>query len=257
MFCIILVIAFNAMGQNKADIEQNLKKINSANWEERADAAFWLAALPPELKTKQVKKALINELDKEFTRVSKESVESGESEYYSYLFDVVAEMKDDMAFPVFVKIGSPTALVKYGDKGIAIILNKLDYNSCTELSAPINTLCKVLNHQNNDIKITPETKEKVKRAIIKALNESKQPKENIEWFEIRASECAFIRQVAVRALGYLANEGERDLIPIIEDLAKNDPYYLDFSKKKNYQGERKKYLVREEAQKALEKLRRK
>lgn len=55
-----------------------------------------------------------------------------------------------------------------------------------------------------------------------------------------------------RALGYLVETGDADMLPTIKALAQEDPYLLDLSKKKDYTGPQKKYLVREEARKVLE-----
>jgi len=68
---------------------------------------------------------------------------------------------------------------------------------------------------------------------------------------------ASVRRNIITALGYLAETGDKEVIPIIESLAEEDPYYLDMSKKKNYAGPMKRYTVREEASKILERLKEK
>ncbi len=104
--------------------------------------------------------------------------------------------------------------------------------------------------------VSGETKKKIKQELIKELNNvrNRNPEQSIPWYEIRARERADVRRNIVTALGYLAESGDKEVVPIIESLAKDDPFFLDMSRKKDYKGPVKKYLVREEAEKILEKL---
>jgi len=218
-----------------------------------------LLALPESMKTDTVKKVLIDELEKEFDRIQKGDFEKclncddgGEQGYYSWLFDAVSDMKDDRAFPLFVRIGSPTALVKYGDKGVRAILEILKTKStCNAKSASIEALVKVLAPNKEGYVAQGAIREQTKKALMKTLEESKHPDKKIEWHEYRARECANVRIYIVRAAGYLAESEDVEILPIIESLAKNDPYYWIPGGKRDEESNRK-YDVRDEAQKVLD-----
>jgi hypothetical protein len=146
-------------------------------------------------------------------------------------------------------------LVQFGDKGVDAILKKLDSaTNCSEEFASVRFLADVLQIKKQGYVAQGVTREKIKKMIIKVLDKSKQPDESVEWFEKRARECANVRVEIAIALGYLAETGDNEALPIIKTLAEKDPYFIDLSKKKDYKGPNKKYIVREEAQKIFERL---
>lgn len=259
---IVFYASSDVMAQSSQQIDQWVQQLQSSNWRDRQVAASNLVMLPQELKNENVKAALIAELEREFDRVRKREFEKcpncddgGEMGYYIWLFNFVSNMRDDQAFSLFARIGVPTALVKYGDKGIVAILEKLDVaTSCDERFFPIKVLSETLQQKKEGYVAQGKIRNSIKESIIKALDKSKHPDESVEWYEKRARECANVRVQIVKALGYLAEAGDKDVLPIIKTLAEKDPYFLDLSKKKGYKGPGKKYLVREEAQKVIEKL---
>ncbi len=88
-----------------------------------------------------------------------------------------------------------------------------------------------------DYKPKGESRKKIKKILIKALN----------------NKDGVTRIVAVRGLGEMASQGDTDVIPLIKKTAKEDPYFKDFSKDPHFRL-KKRYIVREEAEKVLEKL---
>jgi len=99
-------------------------------------------------------------------------------------------------------------------------------------------------------------KDKIKKAFLDELKDplNKNPDIGIDWYEHRASERASVRRSILQGLGYLALSGDNDVLFLIKSAAEEDPYYLDMSKKTNYTGPKKRYMVREEAQKILDSL---
>ena len=210
------------------------------------------------MKTDEVKKALISEMENEFDRIQKGINDEGEQEYYSWLYDEVSNMKDERALPFFLKLGSPTALAKYGDKGVfAIVENLNKISTCSEELASVHILAEVVQQKEQGYTAQGVVRQSVKKAMLDTLKKSKQPQQNIEWYEKRARECANVRTEIVKGLGHLAETGDADVIPVIKSIAVDDPFYVDMSKMKDHKGPEKKYLVREEAQNVIQKLRKK
>src|SRR4030042_3731567 len=101
-----------------------------------------------------------------------------------------------------------------------------------------------------------EIRKRKKEELIAELKNPRNndPARSIKWYEIEAQGRAGVRENIIVALGYLAEEGDKEVIPIIKSTAEEDPYYLDMSKKTNYTGPQKRYMVREEAKKILVRL---
>jgi len=247
------------MAQSSPQINHWVEQLQSSNWRDRQMAASSLINLPVELKTREVKSALIAELEREFERIQKREFEKclncddgDEMGYYTWLFDSISNMKDDQAFALFIRIGVPTALAKYGDKGIIAILEKLDTTtSCNEKYAPIRVLEETLKQKAEGYIAQGKVRSSIKKSMINELDKSKQPNTSVEWYEKRARECANVRVQIVRALSHLAEAGDKEVLPLIKELAENDPYFINLRKNKDDKGPEKKYLVREEAYKFL------
>ena len=255
----LIVTTDDMFAQSSNQIETQMDELKSQDWRVRQEAAFGLINLPEEMKTDHVRKALIDELEREYGKIRKGDYEiclkcddGGEQGYYSWLFENVAAMADDRAFPLFTRIGAPSALVRYGDKGIVVILDNLDYKDSGNLWAAITVLSVALKPKKVGYIAQGNMRERIKGKMIEVLKRNSHPSKDIELFKVRASERANIRLEVVRSLGYLAEAGDSAVLPLIKAAAEEDPYFLDMSKKKNYQGPQKKYMVREEAQKVLE-----
>jgi hypothetical protein len=257
--CLIFIPLLAAQADNVGNplIE---KLANNQDWRARREVAWELHLIPNDVKSDEVRKALIDELMREYEKLKagkmrecRDSIDcDDEVQYYSWLFDIVADMKDDRAFPFFKNLGSSIALLKYGDKGIEEILKNIESKNCGEADADLYCLEKAVEPKEAGYIAKGAVREKIKQKLIKSLNKYKHPEKGIEWYEVRTRECAGARLQIVRALGHLAETGDAGVLPTIKTLAQEDPYFLDLSKKKDYTGPQKKYLVREEAQKVLE-----
>jgi hypothetical protein len=266
---IVIIICF-AQGAQSAqpqdqDIDHWIKQLQDRDWRVREDAFSKLALLPPKLKTDKVKKALINELANELEKIETNNIEAcpdndcgegGEEGYFNSLMETVAELHDERALPLFIKIGSPTFLVKFGDKGVNIILQNLDTKTkCGERLASVKILSEVLRQDKHGYVAQGSIRQGIKKIMINTLEQSQNPDKNIEWYKQRATECANVRIYIVRAFGSFAESGDEDVVPIIKSIAEKDSYdRANLSNKPNDQRAGNKYIVREEAQKILENL---
>ena len=250
--------------QSSLQIDQWIKQLESEDWEIREAAANSLIGLPQEFITDKVMKALVNELEREGLR---KSASEGQQEYYGWLHDALAATRDNRVFPFIARIGAPTALIKYGDKGIVAILKRLDATTtCSARYYDIEVLSETLQQKPDGYvaqgrkSITDgyvakgKIRTSIKEAIVKELDRSKHPDKSVEWFDIRAQECGNVRSRIARGLGYLAETGDNEALSILKTMAEKDPYFLDFSKRKDYKGPQMEYPVREDVQKILKEL---
>ena len=258
----------NVSAQTPRDIEYWMNLLESEEWEEREGAAIKLAQMPPDLQTDEIRKALIDELEREFERIINDQIEyckdeeceraeGGEEAYYSWLFEVVAKMADKRAFPLFVRIGSPTALIEYGDEGVRVILENYEKTrSCGE-TAHINSLGDALKPKKNGYVAKGALRAEIKRILLAGLKKNKHPEKNIKWYTGIAATCRTGRNLIIRALEPFAEAGDREVIATLRVLANEDPYVVDMSKAKDYKGPKTRYPVREEALKVLRKFEKK
>ena len=259
----LLVLLFHpvdsAFARSSQSVAKLLNQIQSQNWQEREQAVNGLIALPEDKKTDEVKKALILELETELARIQKGGpIDAGEEEYYSELFDLVSWLKDERALPLFIKIGSPTALIRYGDKGVPVIIENLDKaTDCDHRLAAVHVLAEVLEEPNRIYVPRGVARQSIKKALLDTLRKGEQPNQDDEWYEKHARGCFNVRHEILNGLGHLAENGDVDVVPVIKSLAENDPFFVDMSYRTDYKGPAKKYLLREEAQDVLRKLQKK
>jgi len=189
--------------------------------------------------------------------------EAGEL-YISQLVKALGNTHDPRAVPYLMRFfGGGTAvdrsLVKIGDAAIDPLLLKLSNDSPGYRSSAALALSLFLKPNQQGSAAKGKEKDKIKEALIKEWRNpiNQNPERSIQWYGIRAQERANVRRNIITALGYLAETEDKDVVPIIESAAEKDPYYLDMSKKKDYTGPQKRYPVREEASKILERLKEK
>jgi len=196
-------------------------------------------------------------------RKYQESLAKGElgEGYLSQLIEALGNTKDPRAIPYLLGyLGSGTAvassLYKIGEPAVAPLIQKLQCEIVGYRSSAAYALGLFLKSERL---VRRETREMIKQALIRELDNPRNddPRKDTEWYEFRAQERANVRLNIAKALGYLAETSDKEVLPIIESLAKEDPYYLDMSKKKDYKGPQMRYLVREEAQEILNQLKEK
>jgi len=144
-FLLLISCAANEVSaQSQEQIDKWIKQLESSDWRKREEASNMLSGLKPELRTDTVMNALIAEIER--CGKNMKGMEEGEAETCRALFYSVAALQDDRAFPYYVRVGSPVALVKYGDKGIKAILEQLDsWKSCAEKIMVVDVLGDAIN----------------------------------------------------------------------------------------------------------------
>jgi len=255
-FLLLIFCAANeVLAQTPGQIDQLVKQLGSKEWQKREQAASTLMNLPPELRSEKVMVALVKELEKQFFTGGHKYEGEGEMEYSMWLMNAIASLQDDRAFPLIVKIGAPSAILRYGDKGMLAMIDKLkDMEACgSRREAFITYLGKAIEKKDKDYVAQGEIAKKIKRVLVEALEVSRHPTIKGERSEGIARECAGVRGRAVKALGVLADSGDTEVLPIIESLSKGDPYYWVPKGKPDEESNRK-YDVREEAQKVIDEL---
>lgn len=194
--------------------------------------------------------------DQEYTT----SGEFGEL-YYSAIIDALGNTRDARAIPYLIdNLGSGTAvsrsLRKIGSAAIDPLIIKLHSDVVGYRERAAHALGMFLRPDDKQHLDNNEIREKIKKAFLEELKVSRNqnPDKSIDWYEIRSSELASVRKNILQGLGYLAEAGDNNVLFLIKSAAEKDPYYLDMSKKSNYSGPKKRYIVREEARKILDRL---
>jgi len=281
---------------NDEQINLWIKQLNDSIWRQRDAAVCALARLKENQKTEKVKIALIDLLKKEVTieidgeeyittdiptpgweKIADPDERDAEchahAEYFSFLLDVVADLRDVRTIPILINfiggVGSPVnkALAEIGEPVVDPLIELLDKGGPTGAENAAEILDKMLETKEEGYTPQRETRSNIKNALIKALkrnahptNPSKEWNEILEeftihspgvtpdstaekWFETRIMLKAYARRDIIRSLSKLA---DKDLIPLFGDISKNDPYT-----KKQKDGSIH-CPVREEAQKAIE-----
>jgi hypothetical protein len=182
--------------------------------------------------------------------------------YYSALIEALGNARDSRAVPYLIGyfFGSGTgvskSLRKIGPAAIDPLIAKLHDDVVGFRASAANALGFFLKPDDKEFVAKNELRVKIKLALVQELKESRNqnPDKGIPWYEIRAQERAQVRLFIIRGLSYLASTGDKETLALIKAVAKEDPYYMDMSKKKNYGGPQKIYRVRDEAQKILDSL---
>lgn len=177
------------------------KLVTSQDWRTRREAVSELNRIPSDVKSDDIRKAFIDELMREYDRLKNGKMQEcrdgidcdDEITYYHWLLEVVADMQDDRVFPFFKKLGSPDTLFRYGDKGIEEILKNIESKNCAEAHGSIHYLAKAVESKQTGYMAKGVMREKIKQKLIESLDKYKHPKRGIEWYEVRARECAGLR----------------------------------------------------------------
>jgi len=249
----------------KNQIDSLLKQLDNKDWIVRSKASYSLYQCIEKLNDQKVvdsiKNALIDLLAREITLIDanqfKDTTPGGEGgEYLANLAENVATFKNVRSIPTLMRFMSIMSvmktLVEFGDPVVDLILKELENSDIQYKGTLVKALGEMVKTKDRGYVAEGKTRDKIKQALINVLEESKHPTDKtIKWYEVRAMQMAGVRVKVIIALG---NLGDEDVIPIIEKVVQEDPYFLDLSKKNNYAGPEKRYIVREEAMKVLEQL---
>ena len=246
-------------GNKEIIIENIFRQLNSESMEERYYALIKINMNIDKIQlTERLIQAILHLAKKEVE--TEESTTAGElgEEYNGELTEALGNTGDPRAIPYLFKLGSGTSLArslaKIGEPAILPLIERLHDKIAGYRSSAAYALGELIKEN----KLSLEVRDTIKKELINELkrDRNRHPDRSIKWYGIRSLEKAQIREAIVRALRYIAEAGDEDVIPIIEEIAKNDPYYI--KKKDRKTGKmRSIYPVRREAEKALKKIKQK
>jgi hypothetical protein len=164
--------------------------------------------------------------------------------YLSNLCKIVGESGDLRVLPLLVNYHLYSEFViNFGELAVEPVINVLrTADNPTRRVSAIFVLRDFLKDKEEGYVASGEAREKIKKAMIDAVSDK-------EWD---------VRGVVVKALG---ESGEKDFIPVLEKVAESDPYKVERDPipgvDKDVPPGKKviRYLIRNDAKKALEKLR--
>jgi len=239
----------------KSQIEDNYIRLKSEDFEKRYKAVYFFSKLKKEEIPEEIFKAIIDLFKKEVDRekIKEEFFRRGgvaenlpkdiayiNSEeygmYHGYLCNLVGKTGDKNLLPLLVEYClRKEVLINFGDLGVDSVINvlKTSNNPDRKVSA-IRVLGEMLKPKETGYVASAETRNRIEEALIQTTKDSDR----------------YIRSAAVSALG---DSGNKSVIPILEDIAKNDPYHFERKDKTSEKVETI-YPVRERAEEALQKL---
>lgn len=269
IFCMILIFSGKAVAQeviSSDEIQKYLAKLESLNFSERAEAVnfFYYYYMSREIDPEVLKKLVDTFLYETRNRKNfishvlspKKNKESLPKEllymnndewgiYIDLLTKMVRRSKDPRLLPVLVESWlDPEALGNYGDLAVEAIINKIKSNPDDRgITGYVLVLKAFINNEITSYQAWGEVREKIKKTLMEVSTSDKH------WH---------IRQIAVEALG---ESGDADVIPFLEKVASSDELAQEIevpSADKSAPPQKKiRYPVREEAQRQLEKLKKK
>jgi len=262
--CLIFILQSNCIAKAqevsntdfKKEIDDNYQKLLSVDFKERDRAVFFLNSLKKEELNEKIYKVAVDLLKMETERrkeVYEFARKGGVAEnlpkdivyanserfgmYYVYLCELTGKSGDKRLLPLLVEhcLGRKV-LLYFGDAAVEAVIEVLKTSDIrARKRSAIFVLAEMLKPKKEGYVASGEVKNKIKKVLIQATSENDR----------------HIRQVSVRALG---ESGDKDVIPILEKIAKSDPFLV---RKKDAKGNvlKEYYLIRKEARKALKKIR--
>ncbi len=187
-----------------------------------------------------------------------------EGTFDSELIEVIGNMGEKRAIPYLLEQVSSGgaaiyALAKIGEPAVAHVIEKLKSNSYIGIKTGcVIVLGEMVKEKKTGYVAKSTAREKIKRALIEAFKSAKHPipnkppstKREAEKIKYNERMAANLRTALVRAYG---NLGDEEVIPLIKKTVAEDPHFVD-SSKDPHSRLKERYIVREEAQKVLEKL---
>jgi HEAT repeat protein len=269
LFILCAIMMFASIGHaqkltlSSAQVPELIRQLDDSDWKNRMDAFYRLIrlghtdemhgltyALPSELtnllktvpeQSDEIKLALIKLLERE-NSFSKAHVKEyqrtgiplgeGYGEYYGDLIGAVTSLKDMSSLSALldsITTGNmvTSTLAELGAAALDPVIEKLNSDNLHVRQAATIVLTQMLELQKVS---DPASRAKIKRAFIKAASD----------------EDPYVRMSALDGFAAL---GDKDVIPIVEKLAIEDPYEASA-----HGGEKGYYLVRKRAEEVLQRL---
>lgn len=191
LFLIATSVACSRIKDSTSDNNESTKKVldsmKSADWEVRSDAISAVLQKPDLLKDKAIAKAVIDLLNKENSEaeyysprgdsVTPSGKEHGEAygEYIIDIIDAAGRSRDPRAIPGLVKsvesgFGVWQSLAQFGDQSVAPLIVELK----TSKNIQRRVGCVYALKQILKEKISAESVDKIKNALLEALNDESE-----------------------------------------------------------------------------------
>ena len=246
---LIIMFAYSNPVLAGSSISEIIAKLQSDNWRIRAEAVNEILhvdivigkgmtrGIKQEYKNnEELRVALINCLKKE----SKSDSFPGEgyADYVSILVSVTADLNDERALPLFLEkylfLNTDAKSYVARMKDEKVIDRLLSYLAQHKYPGKRSAALRIIGMKLKLNNVDEEYRHKIKQTVFDSVKDKDSG----------------VRIWALRALIYYDHD---EIIPIIEDMAKNDDRYV---MRKNSSGvSYKKYTIREEAEKILGKIR--
>lgn len=245
-------------------IEENYQKLHSSDFMKRYDALHFFSNLKKEKLPEKVFKTVADLLKTEIEGIKKVNeffAKGGVAEnlpkdidyinseaygmYSGYLCEIAGKSRNKSLLPLLVEYCmEPKVLINFGDAAVEPVIDKLlkTDNPMRKTNA-IRVLAEMLKPKKEGYVAKGEARNRIKEVLIQATSDKDR----------------HVRSVAVRALG---DSGDKDVIPVLEEIAKSDPFSVE--KKDPFTGKTitdpatgktiTLYPMREEAQKAIQRI---
>lgn len=245
----------NETSQTDSEMEMNYKRLLSPNFEHRVDAVDYFYGLKKDIFDKKYREALIDLFKSEEGRKQKvmnffntggtadklpKDIAYVNSRpyglYYLYLCRLVSKFGDKSLLNLVLNsCADPESISNFGKDAIEPIVMTLNTSKDTQGKASrIYMLGEMLKPKEKGYVASGETRKKIKELLIQFVKDTDQ----------------YVRSASVQALG---ESQDKDVIPIIDNVAKNDPYFFE-SKDKTTGKIEQVYPVRKKAKEVLEEL---
>ncbi len=238
-----------------AEIEVNYRRLFSSNFTERADAVEYFYGLKKDKLDERYMKALIGLFKREVEQLKKfnDFLQKGGTAatlpkeiaywnnrraglYHLYLCGLVSKSGDKSLLNLILKnCGDPESIANLGEDAVEPVLDALKTSKSTEgKTSRIDMLGEMLKPKLSGYVASGNTRKKIKELLIQYTKDGDR----------------YVRLASIKALG---ESQDKDIIPIIDDVAKNDPYFYEKKDESTGNIERV-YPVRMTAKEVLEKL---
>jgi hypothetical protein len=250
----VILIFHVPLNANDEEMEMNYKKLFSVNFNERAEAVNYFYELKKDKLDEKYIKALIDLFRREAKQFKAfaEFVQKGGTAdtlpkeiaywnskesglYHLYLCRLVSKSEDKSLLNLILEnCADPVTMSNCGEDAVEPVVNALKTSKSSEgRTSRIDMLGEMLKPKVSGYVASGNTRNKIKELLVQLVKDNDR----------------YVRSASVRALG---DSRDKDVIPMLENIAKNDPYSVvvkDPSGK-----EVKRYPVRERAEEALQKL---
>ena len=256
---VILFPSSNVMAekiaQEKSKDNNILAMLSSEDIFERYEAITLINKNPSIISPPIIEK-LLYLIEKEMNTHESSSIQEFQEDGYGWdLCTALIKSNDTRAIPYLIA-RFDFRVATFGESSVAPLIEKLHDNNRGFRSFAARTIGEYIQKKSENNTLKEETKVIFKKELIKELDHerNKDPSRDIERYKRKARGLATVRQFILKALGMIAALGDSDVILHIKKAAQKDSSYWDMSEKKNYSGPKRRYRVREKAQKILDEL---